>query len=728
MKHLGVHHKAKLALARLLAKLNLIENEDLFPDLLASAQAPLAFFSGRELFLEEDAARVLSEHLKLPLIRLPRQQHEQLLKLFDRPQLNGVALSKWMETTALPYELSSDRLKLVMANPLDHESKSALEFELGLKIEVCLGYEREIKELLLQKLNSSPLFDIQNILKATTPNVSSESDAAKQETNIVEGDLEAAPVVRLVNKIFSDAVAAGASDIHISPEQNSLKVKIRVDGIMQALLEVPAPLRANVASRVKLLGGMDISEKRKPQDGRLRIKTAHGIKDLRISSAPTAFGENLVMRILSSDFSKVSFELLGMPQEIQDALSANLRGTSKVLLVTGPTGSGKTSTLYAALMRLCDGKSNIVTIEDPIEYRIAGVNQIQVNSKIGVTFAEGLRSVLRQDPDVIMVGEIRDGETASIAMQSAQTGHLVLSSLHTNSAAGAITRLHDLGLPAYLTASSIGAVLAQRLVRRLCSACKEAEVDSSKERLEQLGIESGNLYKAKGCDECRGTGYAGRIGVYSILQVDGQVSDAIRSGKGEDELERLARSRGFRSLEESALDLLSQGTTSIEEVERVLGVLERFNVSSLRATYANGVAAEKERAQRGLGKRKILLVEDDDNTRVVLSMVLETEMFEVAQASNGAEALDMVYQQVPDLILCDLMMPKMDGAQMLERLRRDARTRNIPVIMLTAADTEQNELNSLARGADDFVSKTSDSKVLLARVFRLLERSAASQS
>lgn len=724
MSHSAFHNKAKLALARLMVKLHLLEKEDLFPELLASENGPLRFYADKQFFVEEDAARVLAEHLKVPFVVLDRAQQTKVLQLFESPELKSVALAKWKEMLALPYGLESGRLTLLMANPLDHESKSALEFELGLKIDICLGLEQQISGLLLQKLNSSPLFDIQNILKESLPEQAEQSDASKQETNILAADLEAAPVVRLVNKIFSDSVAAGASDIHISPEQDSLKVKIRIDGIMQPLLEVPAPMRASVASRVKLLGGMDISEKRKPQDGRLRIKTAQGIKDLRISSAPTAFGENLVLRILSSDFSKVSFELLGMPHEIQSALELNLRGTAKVILVCGPTGSGKTSSLYASLMHLCDGKTNIITIEDPIEYRIAGVNQIQVNSKIGVTFAEGLRSVLRQDPDVIMVGEIRDGETASIAMQSAQTGHLVLSSLHTNSAAGAITRLLDLKVPGYLIASSIGAVLAQRLVRRLCEACAEPADASLLRKFENFGFNLNQMRQAKGCEACRSTGFNGRIGIYSLLQVDSDVSEAIRSNKGEYELEELARHKGFKTLEESALELISQGVTSVDEVERVLGAIERFSLTSSRSasrTEVNLIPAAQN--QPRLGKRKILLVEDDENTRAVLSMVLETEMFEVAQAGNGADALESIYKEVPDLILCDLMMPKMDGAQMLERLRRDARTRNIPVIMLTAADSEENELNTLARGADDFVSKTSDSKVLLARVFRLLERS-----
>lgn len=326
--------------------------------------------------------------------------------------------------------------------------------------------------------------------------------------------------------------------------------------------------------------------------------------------------------------------------------------------------------------------------------------------------------MLRQDPNVVMVGEIRDRETAAIAMQVAQTGHLVLSSLHTNTAPGAITRLRDLGIPSNLIASSVGSIVAQRLVRKICSCAVPAEAEMVK-RCAAMGIATPNVKEARQCERCHQTGYHGRIGIFSFLEVTQPIVDAIRDEKGEAEIVRLAYENGFVTLEEAGMRLVEAGLTSIEELERCLGAIE------LKQPYRTAGAARLDGEagkESGIAKRRVLLVEDEENTRVVLSMLLQREHFEVIEAANGVEALECVYRCAPEIIVSDLMMPKMSGFEFIQRLKNDSRTRNIPVLVLTAADDERNELNLIGTGADDFVSKTSDTKIMIARLHRLLER------
>jgi CheY-like chemotaxis protein/nucleoside-triphosphatase THEP1 len=410
-----------------------------------------------------------------------------------------------------------------------------------------------------------------------------------------------------------------------------------------------------------------------------------------------------------------------------------LTRSSKVVLITGPTGSGKTSTLYAGVLHLRNANSRIITIEDPIEYRIEGISQIQVNPKIDMTFATALRSVLRQDPDVILVGEIRDAETATTAMQVAQTGHLVLSTLHTNTAASAITRLRDLGIASFLIASSLGTLVAQRLVRRLCSHCQIPISGEEEEKALKLGLDPALLASAKGCDECGGTGYRGRVALFSILDITPEVATAIRNELPEDEIEQAARSGGFWHLEEAVVPFLCSRTTSLSEAERVLGSLDTRLLAPHNPRPKSSSAVAQESVQRSpskdstveIPKRRVMIVDDDEGIRAIFQSLLEFEMFEVVSAADGHEALKLIYEQQPELVLCDLMMPNMNGEELLGRLRGDARTREIPVLVLTAAATEENELDLLKKGADDFVSKTARAEIIVARINRLLNRVVA---
>lgn len=728
MKELAISSHAQRALLKVLVKKGLIEPMDVeaFPDL---DSCPINYFARRGRFNELECVQAVAKTLGIPVITVDKNNLARVVHTLEHPIFSKFSASRWRELRALPVDLGDKHVVVAMANPLDHDAKSALEFDLGREVRVAIAQEEQIQAVLADKMNSSALFDLDSLMgDSQEEGDTATTDIERQESTVFQGDATSAPIVRLVNKIFSDAVQHAASDIHLTPDKDKIAVRIRVDGIIQHLFDIPQQAHSAVLTRIKLLCGMDIAERRKPQDGRLRIKTALGAKDLRVSVLPTVHGENVVARILSSDLTLSSFSSLGVPQEVERRLLRVLSGSSKVVLVTGPTGSGKTSTLYAGLLHLHDGKNNIITIEDPIEYRIQGVNQIQVNPKIGMNFADTLRSVLRQDPDVVMVGEIRDKETASTAMQVAQTGHLVLSTLHTNTAPAAITRLRDLGIPSYLIASSVGSIVAQRLVRRLCDCCVPAE-GAMKDRCEELGVDVHQVKQAKGCEQCAQTGYKGRIGIFSFLEFSEQVVESIRHDESEGEIARHARELGYRSLEESGLELVAQGLTSIDELERTLGnldpaALKRAVATAGPAPHAKPAKSESPGRVAGpLGKRKVLLVEDEENTRTVLSLLLQREHFEVIEASNGIEALECVYQHGPELIVCDLMMPKMNGIEMVQKLKNDARTRDIPVLVLTAADDEKNELSLIGGGADDFVSKTTDTKIMMARVHRLLGRS-----
>ncbi|NOY44838.1 MAG: type II secretion system ATPase GspE [Deltaproteobacteria bacterium] len=382
---------------------------------------------------------------------------------------------------------------------------------------------------------------------------------------------EEAPVIRLVNGILFQAVKDRASDIHIEPFERELQIRYRIDGVLYPVLTPPKALQAPITSRVKVMAGLDIAEKRLPQDGRIRIKIAGKDIDIRVSVLPTAHGERVVLRLLDKSAVLLDLEQLGLEGERLEAFKNLIRKPHGILLVTGPTGSGKTTTLYAALSRINSRDVNIITVEDPIEYQLQGIGQIQVNPKIDLTFAAGLRSILRQDPDVIMVGEIRDAETAEIAIQASLTGHLVFSTLHTNDAAGAMTRLVEMGVEPFLVASSILAVLAQRLVRVLCPACREA-YDPPAGALEELGLDpsfAGPLYRPVGCPECRHTGYRGRTGIYELLSVDDAVRELVMQRANSVSIKEAGRRSGMITLREDGARKVAAGITSAEEVLRV---------------------------------------------------------------------------------------------------------------------------------------------------------------
>jgi general secretion pathway protein E len=386
-------------------------------------------------------------------------------------------------------------------------------------------------------------------------------------------DTSHSPVIRLVNLMLSQAVRSNVSDIHIEPYQNSLKIRQRLDGILYDMFTPPKHVQSALTSRIKLMAKMNIAEKRLPQDGRIEIKVGNKDIDIRVSTLPTAFGERVVLRLLDKSTVRMSLTDLGMSESRLRRFSEIIRAPNGIVLVTGPTGSGKTTTLYAALTAINSVDINIITVEDPIEYRIPGIGQVQVNPKIDLTFASGLRSIVRQDPDVILIGEIRDLETAEIAIQSALTGHLVFSTLHTNDAPSTITRLRDMGVESFLIASSINAILAQRLVRVICSACKEP-YQADPAEIERIGLspdlfKNRDTYRGRGCDECQNTGYRGRTGIHEFLIMDDEIKSMILNTSDATELKRYAEVQGMKTLLQDGAGKVVEGITTIEEVYRV---------------------------------------------------------------------------------------------------------------------------------------------------------------
>lgn len=387
--------------------------------------------------------------------------------------------------------------------------------------------------------------------------------------DLMEAD-DDAPIIRLINALLSEAIKVNASDVHIEPFENRMRVRFRVDGMLREILQPPGNIAPLIISRIKVMAKLDIAEKRLPQDGRISLRVAGRAVDVRVSTLPSGHGERVVMRLLDKQAGRLDLEQLGMSPKVYDSFLQLLHKPHGIILVTGPTGSGKTTTLYAGLSILNEKSRNILTVEDPIEYYIDGIGQTQVNTKVDMTFARGLRSILRQDPDVVMIGEIRDLETASIAVQASLTGHLVLSTLHTNSAIGAITRLRDMGVEQFLLASSLIGVMAQRLVRNLCPHCKKPHTITEKER-DWLGMGEDDLteiYSAVGCNKCNQLGYMGRSGLYEFIPIDHTLHSMIHEGEGEQAMEDYAHSL-LPSLSQDGKRMILKGKTSLEEVLRV---------------------------------------------------------------------------------------------------------------------------------------------------------------
>ena len=385
------------------------------------------------------------------------------------------------------------------------------------------------------------------------------------------------PIIKLINGIISQAIKSRASDIHFEPYEDHIAIRFRIDGILKEILRQDSKIASVLISRIKIISGLDISERRLPQDGRVSLSLGDKSVDVRVSSLPSSYGERIVLRILDKQAAQINIDDLGLPSKILANYKTSLKNPEGIILFTGPTGSGKTTTLYAGLRYLSDSSQNILTVEDPIEYTLNGIGQTQVNNKTGYTFAKGLRAILRQDPDIVMVGEMRDIETAQIGIQSSLTGHLVLSTVHTNSAVAAITRLRDMGIESFLLASSLRTIISQRLVRRLCPHCKTKDKPSIKS-LDIFGLDKNkSVYSAKGCDECNHTGYQGRIAIAECIQIDKTLKDFIHNNASENEISEYVF-KDNQSIDQASVDLITSGVTSCEEIIRINNIQEDASI------------------------------------------------------------------------------------------------------------------------------------------------------
>ncbi len=506
---------------------------------------------------ELDVAHALAQQLGLPFIAADAFPSSS-------PEVPGL-LPEFLQSNAVyPLSVSDGELAVAMARPQDAFVIKALRLTTGLVIRPHLALETDIEKALAEPVNEAVEDDQDDL------DVGSDSGDFVEHLKDLASE---APVIRLVNAIVSRVIDMRASDIHLEPFDDGLHVRYRVDGVIHNAELVPPRLSAAVNSRVKLLAHLDIAERRLPQDGRIKMRVKGRELDLRVSTVPTVHGESVVMRVLDRASVRLNLEKMGFERDTLERFNVLLAKPHGILLVTGPTGSGKTTTLYAALSKLDSATQKIITVEDPVEYQLEGINQIQVHSQINLTFANALRSILRQDPDIIMIGEMRDGETAQIAVQSALTGHLVLSTLHTNTAAGAIIRMQDMGVERYLITSAVNGVLAQRLVRTLCDACKEphamepALYESS--GLSRYCPPNTLLYRPVGCDQCRGSGYRGRTGIHELLVLDEPMRRAVLEGRDASILNGIAVQSGMLSLHEDGLRKVAAGVTTLDELARV---------------------------------------------------------------------------------------------------------------------------------------------------------------
>jgi type IV pilus assembly protein PilB len=522
---------------------------------------------------ERELARAVAQQWGLPFAELSDDSANP-----EMARLIPAALAQRHGVIAI--ERTPDRVVVAMADPANVVAIDDVRLLTGLEVDIIIASADDITraQSRLQGIDA----EMEALLKgAPAPESEVMDDPAGTDEVAVErlrSMVEEAPIVRVVNQIIHQAVRAGASDIHLEPHRREVKVRFRVDGQLQDIMAPPKQIQAALISRVKILASLDIAERRLPQDGHIHLRLEGKEFDLRVSTLPTVLGEKIVIRVLDQSSTRVALGRIGMPNELLAAWEGLITKPHGMVIVTGPTGSGKTTTLYTALERINTPERNIVSVEDPVEYQIPRVNQVQVNVRAGLTFAGGLRSILRQDPDIVLIGEIRDRETAQIAVQASMTGHLVLTTLHTNDAPGAATRLADMGVEPFLVTASLTGVLAQRLVRVICPQCKEAYTPPA-DALRRLGLDAAHrrelrLYRGRGCDFCRGTGYRGRIGVFELMVMTDRLRALVLSGASADQLRAAAREDGMRLMRQDGVEKVLEGVTTVEELLRVIFVSE----------------------------------------------------------------------------------------------------------------------------------------------------------
>ncbi len=506
---------------------------------------------------ERDLVRALARSIGLDFVDLREET-------VDPAAASLIAESLATRYAAIPIGFEDDRLVVAMADPANVLAIDDIRAITGREVVPKVATRGDVEEA-IQKMASldTSVSDLADLAV--------DDSVEAQDLSALEAVADEAPVVKLVNMLITRASADRASDIHIEPTERDLRVRFRIDGVLHEIMRTPRSITNAVVSRLKIMADIDIAERRRPQDGRISLRVGGRQLDLRVSTLPTIYGEKVVMRLLDNSTAMLELEDLGFSPKTLEGYAASYSKPYGTILVVGPTGSGKSTTLYATLNVLNKPETNIITVEDPVEYRLSGVNQVQVNRKAGLTFASGLRSFLRQDPDVMLVGEIRDGETASIAIESALTGHLVLSTLHTNDAPSSVSRLIEMGVEPFLVGSALDAVLAQRLARRLCEKCKE-EYDPSEAALEQAGFEEPPkaIYRPVGCKVCSGTGYRGRVAIHELMTVTEEIERLAVERVSTDILTKASIAAGMRTLRQDGMAKVAAGVTSLEEILRVV--------------------------------------------------------------------------------------------------------------------------------------------------------------
>lgn len=474
----------------------------------------------------------------------------------------------------VPVRMERDELYLAMSDPMNFYAIEEVKKAVRKKIVPMIATTEGVEHAILVLYGNEGAARAIEAMKREAPIEEDNGEEAQFTGNILNDNINDAPTIRLVNSIIERAILERASDIHIEPKEKELQVRMRIDGVLRKILTIPKNLQNSVISRLKIMSGMDIAERRVPQDGRFNVKNKKREFDLRVNSLPTVYGEKIVARLLDKRAGYLTPDSIGLMGDNLKKYQRAIHCTSGVILIAGPTGSGKSSTMNTMISQLNTEEVNVVTLEDPVEYNIDGVNQVQINEKTGMDFANGLRAILRQDPDIIAVGEIRDGETAQISMRAAITGHVVLSTIHTNDAVGTIERLEDIGVEPYLIATALRAVISQRLVRRICPKCKK-NYEATDEEVRRLGLSTEHkhiFYRGEGCADCFNTGYRGRIGVFEILEITPEIRTLISQQAGRPAIEQeLASAHSeFKTLRENAIQLVEEGITTAEEVQRVI--------------------------------------------------------------------------------------------------------------------------------------------------------------
>ena len=704
----------------------------------------------KNLVTDVQLARALALQHHLPFLRLKDVEIKKEILHLVPPKLARLH-------GLIPVRITKEHLLIATAFPSEYyEMEKDIRFVVQMRIKAVVAPEKDIfwaldtyypisRPLAEEKPQDISFKDIEAISQDQTAEVSVED---------IEKVAGLPPVVRFTNSILAEGIMMGASDLHLEPQKDQALVRFRIDGIMRPILRTKRKNHLPIVSRIKILSGLDISIRRHPQDGKAQIRYGDKVYDLRVSTLPTYYGEKVAIRVLDPAVSRLLPEDLGLSRNHLKQLLQAIHHPDGLIVVTGPTGSGKTSTLYACLNARNTPEVNIVTVEDPVEFDVQGINQVQIHPKAGVNFAAALRSILRQDPDIVMVGEIRDGETAEIAMQAAQTGHLVLSTLHTNDAPSALTRLMDLSVEPYLIASGLILVVAQRLVRKICPYCK-IESKPDPEILHQveplLGSSSPVFWEGSGCEQCNQTGYKGRMGIFEILEMTPFLQSEVTSDPAGSQFNPKARLEGYRTMFEDGLDKALQGLTTLSEIFRVappqLEDQEEHSsplAQDLPAPHTEPTVAptqpvaptqkdpshwqvdrtpafkDEEPSPPSRELSTVLVVDDSKEILLVLERTLEKENLQVITAENAEIGLVLAKKHRPDLIITDYKMPIMDGFAFIKELKKDHDLGSIPIIMLTAKDSVDTEVEVLGAGADDYVVKPVERKRFVARVKRLL--------